>query len=103
MADTDPDPPIRRADMGIEAADAVVAASTATTFHAQFARHKVDFVIKDDNIFERSFEEPDSFADRPAGLVHKGGRFHQQHLFPADSTVSSECLKPRPERTEAIA
>ena len=53
MADADPHPAIVVADMGVDVAQAVVAAGAAALLHAHPAGRDVELVVEDDDPVER--------------------------------------------------
>ena len=66
MADADADPAIVVADMGVDVAQAVVAAGTAALLHAHPAGRDVELVVEHHDPVERHLEEAHRLADRLA-------------------------------------
>ena len=98
MADAQAHPPELLADVGLEGADAVVAAGAAALLDADLAGREVDLVVDHDDLLRRQLEEAQRLADRPAGFVHIGLRLYGQHLFPAQAALGAvrlEAVAPR--------
>ena len=82
--DADAHPPVIRAKMTVDVADAVMPAMPATTFDPDTAGGQIDLVIEHKDVGWRNFVESGDLGHRPAGFVHEGLRFDSDHLLGAD-------------------
>ena len=57
-----------------------------------------NFIMNDNDIFDRNFIKAGGLADRSAGLVHEGRRFEQEHFLTVDLSVRRFTLKFDPKR-----
>ena len=72
-ADADPDPPVIRADMPVDVADAVMPAMPAAAFHPDLAGRQINLVIEDKYVLGRDLVETRCLGHGKAGLGAEHG------------------------------
>src|SRR3546814_12218432 len=100
MTDADPGPPVILAEMGIDAAQAVVAGRSAALLDPHLSRQQVEFVVQYHHVRRGQFVEARRRADRAARLVPVGQRLQERDALapePATPQLSLESLPARPD------
>ena len=103
MADADAHPAIVLADMGVDVAQAVVAAGTAALLHAHPAGREVELVVEHHDAVERDLEEAHGLAHGLARLVHEGHGLQDQRALAAEMAFRHLAVEARPPRREDTA
>src|SRR5579883_2222853 len=104
MADADADATIVVADMGVDVAQAVVAAGAAALLHAHAAGRKVELVVEHHHAVQRHLEIAHRLTNRAARFVHEGLGLEHDGALAAQVTLGHqavEALAPRREDTAA--
>ena len=89
--------------MGVDVAQAVVAAGAAALLHADAAGREVELVVEHDDAVERDLQEAHRFAHGLARLVHEGHGLQDQRALAAEMAFRHLAVEARTPRREDTA